>query len=71
VGFFSPAIFGIGWRVATWILRVHFGGENKTARPPARPPARLPACPENQVSQNFLTFFFYFIFLIFLILFLF
>jgi hypothetical protein len=57
VGFFSPAISGTGWRVATWILRVHFGGENKTDRPPAS----LPACPENQVSQNSLTFFFYFI----------
>jgi len=57
VGFFSPAISGTSWRVATWILRVHFGGENKTARPPAR----LPACKANQVSQNSLTFFFYFI----------
>jgi len=77
VGFFSPAIFGMGWRVATWILRVHFGGENKTAcppvRPPVRPPARLPArlpgkSGFSNLSNLFLLPHFFFIFLIFFIL---
>jgi hypothetical protein len=60
VGFFSPAISGTSWRVATWILRVHFGGENKTARPPARLQGKSGF---SKLSHLFLLLHFFFIFL--------
>jgi len=63
VGFFSPAISGTGWRVATWILRVHFGGENKTSCPPACPLARQIGFLKTLLPFSFTSFLFYFLIL--------